>query len=109
MNPLEKGVDFSRWQTNGTEFLYLNTSIKPFNDVRVRRAFSLAINRDKLKEKNLSQFPSDSFVPNIKSYKNAENGGYKPDEARKLLADAGYPQGRNFSEIEYIYKALLHK
>ncbi|MBA2737636.1 MAG: peptide ABC transporter substrate-binding protein, partial [Pyrinomonadaceae bacterium] len=96
-------TDFSLIKTNGTGFLSINTSSKPFKDVRVRRAFSLAINRDKLKEKNLSQFPTDSFVPEIKGYENAKNGGYQPDEARKLLAEAGYPQGLNFPEIEYIY------
>ena len=100
---IRKRADFSRIQTNGTEFLYLNTSIKPFNDVRVRRAFSLAINREKMKEKNLSQFPTDSFLPEIKGYENAKSGGYQPDEARRLLSDAGYPQGLNFPEIEYIY------
>ncbi len=100
---IRQRADFTRIKTSGTEFLYLNTTVKPFNDVRVRRAFSLAINRDKLKEKNLSQIPTDSFVPEIKGYKNAEGGFYQPDKARKLLADAGFPKGLNFPDIEYIY------
>lgn len=95
--------DFSVIKTSGTEFLYLNTKIKPFDDVRVRRAFSMAINREKLKKANLTNFPTDSFVPETKNYQNAKSGGYKPDEARRLFAEAGYPQGQNFPEIEFIY------
>ncbi len=100
---IKKRADFSLIKRNGTEFLYINTSIKPFNDFRVRRAFSLAINREKMKEKKLSQFPTDSFLPEIKGYENAKGGFYEPDEARRLLSGAGYPQGLNFPEIEYIY------
>ncbi len=100
---LKNKKDYSLTKTAGIESLSLNTSIKPFSDVRVRRAFSLAINREKLKEKNLSQFPTFSFVPEIKSYENAKNGGYQPDEARRLLSEAGYPQGRNFPAIEFIF------
>ncbi|MEO6590208.1 MAG: ABC transporter substrate-binding protein [Pyrinomonadaceae bacterium] len=100
---IKKRADFSRFKANGIEYLNLNTSIKPFNDIRVRRAFSMALNREKMKEKNLSQFPTDSFLPEIKGYENAGSGSYQPDEARRLLAEAGYPQGLNFPEIEYIY------
>lgn len=98
-----KRKDFSVLKTSGTEFLLLNTKFKPFDDVRVRRAFSLAINREKLKESRATNFPTDSFLPEIKNYQNAKSGGYNPDEARKLLAEAGYPNGQNFPEVEYIY------
>lgn len=96
-------ADFTRIKTSGIEFLYINTTVKPFNDVRVRRALSLAINRDKLKTNNISQFPTDSFVPEVKGYENAKGGFYQPEEARRLLAEAGFPNGVNFPEFEYIY------
>ncbi len=95
--------DFSVVKTTATDFIIVNTKVKPFDDVRVRRAFSLAINRDKLKQSNLTNFPTDSFLPEIKNYQNAGSGNYNPVEARRLLAEAGFPNGQNFPEFEYTY------
>jgi oligopeptide transport system substrate-binding protein len=94
---------YSIIKSDGIEFLNLNTTVKPFSDARVRRAFSLAIDREKLKEKDISNFPTASFVPEIKGYENAKGNGYNPNEARRLLSEAGFPQGLNFPEVEYIY------
>ena len=87
----------------GTEFISLNTNVAPLNDERVRRALSLAIDREKMREKNISNFPTASFVPEIKGYENAKSAGFDPNQARKLLAEAGFPNGAGFPEIEYAY------
>jgi oligopeptide transport system substrate-binding protein len=87
----------------GTEFISFNTNVKPLDDARVRRALSLAIDREKLKEKNISNFPTASLVPEIKGYENAKGADFDPNQARKLLAEAGFPNGAGFPEIEYIY------
>ncbi|CAN5510085.1 peptide ABC transporter substrate-binding protein [soil metagenome] len=100
---LKAKKDYLLEKGNGTEFININTTIKPFDDVRVRRALSLAIDREKLKENNLSNFPTTSFAPEFKGYENPKGASYNPVEARKLLADAGFPNGSNFPEIEYIY------
>jgi len=86
-----------------TRYLVVNTTRPPLNDVRVRRALSLALDREALVTKVLKagQQPALTFVP-------AGLGGYAPKtrlhedaaEAQRLLAEAGFPQGRGFPKIE---------
>ncbi len=95
--------DYLSAKWNSIEFITVNTTVKPFDNTRVRRALSLAIDRERLKEKGLSNYPTTSFTPEIKGYENAKGTGYNPVEARRLLAEAGFPGGSGFPEIEYIY------
>ncbi len=86
-----------------TRYLAVNTTKAPLTDVRVRRALSLALDRKTLVEKVLKggQQPAFTFVP-------AGLGGYQPGtmlteniaEARRLLAEAGFPGGNNFPKLE---------
>jgi oligopeptide transport system substrate-binding protein len=85
-----------------TRYLVLNTTRPPLDDARVRRALALALDRTTLVEKVLlSGQPAFNFVP-------AGLGGYAPAEriteniaeARRLLADAGFPEGRGFPKLE---------
>lgn len=85
-----------------TRYLALNVNRPPLNDSRVRRALALAIDRAALVEKVvLSGEPAYHFVP-------AGLGGYAPgpklttdtNEARRLLAEAGFPEGRGFPTLE---------
>jgi oligopeptide transport system substrate-binding protein len=86
-----------------TRYLALNTTRFPLNDVRVRRALSLSLDRESLTGKILKagQHPAHSFIP-------PGLGGYRPgtvltenaDEARRLLAEAGFPGGKDFPKLE---------
>ena len=88
----------------GTNFLILNTRKKPFDDVRVRRALSLAIDREFLAEQIWSgtMLPAYGMVPpGMASYPRraeldfAELPPYeREEEARELLAEAGFGKGR---------------
>ena len=102
----------------GTAFCDFNVTREPFNDLRVRRAFTLAIDRQILIDKILrgGQRPATGFVcdlvPGTTSDKDfrAEGGNFLPEradvnEARKLLAEAGYPDGKNFPKVEYKYNS----
>ncbi|MCC6917649.1 MAG: peptide ABC transporter substrate-binding protein [Alphaproteobacteria bacterium] len=81
-------------------FLAVNQAKAPFNDVRVRRALSLAIDRDTLTARvlNAGQVPAYHFAPLIiegwKPSPDVEFGtiplAQRQAEARKLLAEAGY-------------------
>ena len=69
----------------------------PFEDLRVRRALSIAINRQAIAER-VMQGTADAtgqwLPPGTYSYApNVKVPPYAPDEAKKLLAEAGYPQG----------------
>lgn len=85
------------------EAIAINTKLPVFQDVRVRRAFSLAINRDIITDQAPGRVPLTSFVPPMEGYPPASGVGYDPETARRLLAEAGYSNGAGFPEIEYIY------
>ena len=75
----------------------LNTTMKPLDDVRVREAVNLAIDRKGLTENYLrgKAVPATCFVPKgIPGYdENAPELEYNPEKAKQLLAEAGYPNG----------------
>ena len=78
------------------------------DDVRVRRALSLAINRNALAEHVLTggELPAHSLTPpDTAGYRSVTTVHYDPEQARQLLADAGYPQGQGFPVTEVITAA----
>ena len=69
----------------------------PLQDVRVRRALSIAIDRRAIVDRVMegAAIPAGQFLPEG-TYSHVPNmpaPGYDPDAARRLLAEAGYPQG----------------
>ncbi|RVQ65333.1 peptide ABC transporter substrate-binding protein [Croceicoccus ponticola] len=84
----------------GAYVYVFNLQQRPFDDVRVRRALALAIDRQKLVEKlGGDRQAIGGFVPpGIPGYDHI--GPPAPDvaKARRLLAEAGYPDGRGFPE-----------
>jgi oligopeptide transport system substrate-binding protein len=85
------------------EYLAVNTRIPPLNDARVRRALSAAINRQIIADQAPGREPLMAFTPHMEGYQNAVGDGYNPDLARKLMAEAGFPNGKGFPEIELLY------
>lgn len=85
------------------EFVAIKTSMPPLNDVRVRKALSMAINRQIIADQAPGREPLTAFTPKMEGYENAQGEGYNPDAARKLLAEAGFPNGKGFPEIELYY------
>jgi oligopeptide transport system substrate-binding protein len=93
----------------GIRYLMTNTTRPPFDDARVRRAFALAMNREKLTSTVLRTggAPAYSFIGPVP-------GDHQPshlftesaEEARRLLAEAGYPHGEGFPPTEYLYNTL---
>jgi oligopeptide transport system substrate-binding protein len=92
----------------GTYFVRFNVTRKPYDDVRVRKAISLAIDKKRIVEKitKAGEKPAYQFVPpGIANYSSPRGLGYDPDEARKLLAEAGFPGGNGFPRISYLYNS----
>ena len=76
----------------------------PFDDVRVRRAFGLAFDRDRYAEIYAGTWtPATVFTPPIvnelSGYEPPEGFPFDPDRARALLAEAGFPDGQGMPEI----------
>jgi peptide/nickel transport system substrate-binding protein len=84
---------------------------KEFSDVRVRRAFNLAINRDDIIDNYLEGegwSAGNGFVPKMQNYPAEKVNGhsYDPEQARALMAQAGYPNGSNFPEQNFYVNAI---
>ena len=82
-----------------------NTTQKPFNDVRVRRALSLALDRSEFaKILKGGEIPAASWIPAGMFGANERIGLWRDEgKARTLFADAGYPGGRGFPRVSAVY------
>ena len=81
---------------------------KPFDDPRVRRALALAIDKERIVNKitRAGEKPAATLVPPwTANYTSPPGLGYDPALARKLLAEAGYPDGKGFPRFEYMFNA----
>jgi len=92
----------------------INTTRKPFNDARVRQALNLAIDREQITRDVLGvgQLPAYYLVPpGMPGYTPPESGiSYDVEHARKLLAEAGFPNGQGFPKFGILYNTLeAHK
>ena len=89
----------------GTYFFRINVNKPALQDVRVRQALNLALDRDSIVE-NVTrggQIPALGFTPKgMGEYKTPEILSYDPDKARQLLAAAGFPGGKGFPKFEIL-------
>jgi oligopeptide transport system substrate-binding protein len=105
---LLKRPDFHAFNYLGTYFVRFNVTRKPFDDVRVRKALALAVDKDRIVKKitRAGELVTSHLVPpGTANYESPEGLGYDPVEARKLLAEAGYPGGKGFPRFEYLFNA----
>jgi oligopeptide transport system substrate-binding protein len=92
--------------TLDTDYTGFVSNRKPFEDARVRRAFVLAVDREHMNDAVVgadSTPATGGFVPVGMPGHSAGIGlPYDPAQARDLLAQAGYPDGRGFPVTEWI-------
>ncbi len=87
------------------QFLGLNTRYAPFTDIRVRRAFNLAIDKAAIVDSlldGLAVMADRGVVPPGLAgypYERIKLRPHDPVEARRLLADAGYPDGKGLPAV----------
>lgn len=88
--------------SNVTTAIYMRTDTAPFQDVRVRQAISLAVERQGLIDAvALRGKPTPAIAPGLTEWSipidqlgdSARYYQYDPKEAKRLLAEAGYPKG----------------
>ncbi len=90
----------------GTYYYLINTDRPPVDDARVRKALSFALDRDKLTNTVLQNtaIPAYSITPpNTLGYYPPKLFEYDIEEARRLLAEAGYPNGEGWPGLEIVY------
>ena len=108
---------------SGVWFLAFNCDVEPMDNVLVRKAISLAIDRKSIVENvtKAGEIPATGFINPVplmsdgNPYRPLEEDGYPKaqygidpraanvEEAQKILADAGYPNGEGFPEIVMKY------
>jgi oligopeptide transport system substrate-binding protein len=91
----------------GCTWVAINCQREPFKDVKVRRALALAINREEIgKVRGLGKGLESYGVipPGTLHYKQQGQLFHENvQEAKRLLAEAGYPEGRGFPKTEVMY------
>jgi len=102
----ERPADLHRAPTAETRFLSFNTRRPALADARVRRALALALDRTRIVERVMlgGQQPAFRFIPPSLRPAPAPPVAAElrddPAEARRLLAAAGFPGGKNFPRLE---------
>jgi len=91
------GAIIDRRGPGGQERFYIDMTKPPFDDIRVRRAFMHAIDRKAIKETmypgDLARLASSCVPPGYFGHVPMTFPEYNPEKARKLLAEAGHPNG----------------
>lgn len=93
----------------GVYFYRINVTRPPLDDQRVRQALALAIDRRLLVERVTqgNEMAASSYVPDMFSdYESPTQLAYDPERARRLLAEAGYPDGKGIPPIEILFNTM---
>ena len=102
----ELGSEYRSGPDLGTWFVGFVLSRPPFNDRRLRRALALATDRNNLARvvrRGSVQPASGGFLsPVHAAYSEGIALPYDPEQARRLLAEAGYPGGLGFPTVELL-------
>jgi peptide/nickel transport system substrate-binding protein len=91
------GAVMDRRGPGGQERFYIDMTHKPFDDIRVRKAFMHAIDRKAIKETmypgGLARLATSCVPPGYFGHIPMQLPEHNPELAKKLLAEAGYPNG----------------
>lgn len=101
----------------GIQYCDFNCQLPEFKDPRVRRAFAISIDREWILESILETdqkalygfvpYSQPSLTQEGKSYRDVAGDMFTEDveEAQRLMAEAGYPNGEGFPEVELVVRA----
>ena len=106
LEEIKKRDDFVSAPQLSIYYYQINVKRKPLDDVRIRRALAMAIDRKQIVEQvtKAGQIPAFTIVPpGLAGYQSPP--GFKPDldEAKRLLVEAGYPGGRGIPKMTILY------
>jgi oligopeptide transport system substrate-binding protein len=102
--------DFRRATFGALTYYKFNMERAPFNDVRVREALAIAIDRARISDDEMdgASEPAQTFLPAQSTSASASSGdstnalSLDIARAQSLLAEAGYPQGAGFPRVRLL-------
>jgi len=104
LNPIYQKYQHIRKPTLSFLYISFNTRFKPFDDLRVRQAFSYAIDVEEIVKKitKMGSIPAiGPLPPGMPGYDPTLQGySYNLAEAKRLLSEAGYPNGIGFPIVQ---------
>ena len=108
MDVLIKRPDCHLFDYLGIYFVRFNVTRKPLDDVRVRLALTLCVDKQRIVGRitRAGEKAASHFTPRgIANYEPPEGPGYEPEQGRRLLAAAGYPGGKGFPPLQYLFNS----
>lgn len=100
--------EYNHYPYLSTYFYVFNVTKPPFDDVRVRKALAYAVDRKSLVENVTNGVQSATGAitpPNTLGYTSRTQITFDLDRARQLLAEAGYPNGDGFPNVELTFNS----
>jgi oligopeptide transport system substrate-binding protein len=108
LDALRQRPDFHTFDYIGSYFIRFNVTKPPFDDVRVRQALTMAVDKQRLVTRITrggEKTATHHTPPGVAGYTPPEGLPYDPERARRLLAAAGFPGGRGFPRFTYLFNS----
>jgi ABC-type oligopeptide transport system substrate-binding subunit/class 3 adenylate cyclase/tetratricopeptide (TPR) repeat protein len=90
----------------GITYVAFNSNVPPFDDKRVRLAFVMAVDKERITSEELRGFYDLSFggfvPPGMPGHSPDIGLAYDPEQARNLLSQAGHPDGLGFQKLHFV-------
>ncbi len=90
----------------GTYYYRFNMDRPPLDNIKVRKALAMAIDKEQIVE-NITrggQIPATGYTPpGMTNYEPLDMAHFNPERAKELLAEAGFPNGEGFPEMEILF------
>jgi oligopeptide transport system substrate-binding protein len=104
LSELGSRPDYHTFPMLGSYFVRLNVTRPALADARVRRAFSLAVDRERIVRRLAPAcLPAENLVPTgTANHRPGPGARRDPELARRLLAEAGFPGGKGFPKLSYL-------
>lgn len=118
LDVVAKKKDYMDGAEAAITYILINVTKPPMNDIRVRQAFNMAIDKVSHAKWRKITKPLSAFTPEgiFDGYPQPKGAGFDPDKARKLMTEAGYAvtqtadgsyQCKSFpvDQVEYVFNS----